>query len=512
MPRAARVQPAVDPGGPPASPPAAVTIEVSVTVEKLIEAVALLSPEQWDRVVAARRAVEEKAAAEQAAAAKAAAERAAAAKPAAEQAAAAKAVAEPTAPAALAPTPAAAGSLPPEVYDEVEPLFTHRVVGIDANADIRLLTSGYVIELWKSSGRFAKRQDLPEKAFLPRPSRHVVAISYGWLEKGDPDPDGWHLGILGPLLDLFVRNLIQVGQAATADDVGFFIDFCCLWQAPREGARKASFDRGLRLTNYVYANRFVFVWAQTKMPPGIARDYWSRGWTYFELVVGSLVKMHVGLSAYTPSEWEVKQDDSYTRKAFMDARLLDLAKLEPSEEDVRMGRRGANSAIKVAELPRFHEVARVCSGGVRKPPLAPAAFTAELERRQFTNGRTDHDAVLELYQRTLDEVLASVTELQFVEAGWQDAQFQQLAEVLPRATRLRTLQLYNNGYVTDKGAAALVASLPASVTNLDMDRTRATFVVPGKEKGKKGAPNRHPRTREEVDACRRFYEAWRASQ
>ena len=41
---------------------------------------------------------------------------------------------------------------------------------------------------------------------------------------------------------------------------------------------------------------------------------------------------------------------------------------------------------------------------------------------------------------------------------------------------------------------------------------RATFIVPGKEKDTLGNPNRNPCTREEVDACRRFYEAWRASQ
>ena len=58
----------------------------------------------------------------------------------------------------------------------------------------------------------------------------------------------------------------------------------------------------------------------------------------------------------------------------------------------------------------------------------------------------------------------------------------------------------------------MVASLPTSVTHLDMDRSRATFLVPGKEKNGDGSPNRNPCTREEVDACRRFYEAWRASQ
>ena len=163
-------------------------------------------------------------------------------------------------------------------------------------------------------------------------------------------------------------------------------------------------------------------------------------------------------------------------------RLLDLGKLEPTEHELKMGTRSKASAIDPTQEEDFHRVAFACSGGVRRPPLALDVFSEELGRRSFTNGKSDHDVVVGLYARTIDEVMGSVTELKFSDSGWGDKEAMQLAAVLPRCAELKSLCLSMNSRITDTGAAAIVANLPPSVTHFDLDGTRATCVLPGTEK------------------------------
>ena len=397
---------------------------------------------------------------------------------------------------------------PPAAYDQLDMLFTQGVVGLDDSADIRLLDAVHVIETARAGGRFQKRQDLPSSAFLTERPTYIIALSYAWLTKGDPDPDGWHIGIVGPLLDLFVRSATAANDGA-AVSVGFFIDFCCLWQAPRTEAQQASFDRGLGNVNYLYANRKVFVWAQTKMPPGTERDYWARGWTFFELTVASIIKefdiIHPRHPGWKREDKADREDSRKGLEAFANARLLDLAKLEPSEREIKMGLRGRSSAIDPKEQEDFHRIACTCSGGVHRPPVSLDVFREELGRRSFTNGKSDADAVAELYSRTLDEVLGAVTELRFTDVGWRDEDFVQLATVLPRCAKLRKLELYKNGQVTDKGAAAVVANLPASVRDLSLDGSRATCRVPGTEGKMRSTSSKTFNTPELIKYVHDFY-------
>ena len=151
-------------------------------------------------------------------------------------------------------------------YDELDALFTQGMVGLGDSADIRLIDAVHVIKVAQAGGRFQKRQDLPASAFLTKKPAYTIFVSYGWLDKAHPDPDGWHLGILGPLLDLFVRSATAAnGGAAVA--VGFFIDFCCLWQAPRSEVQGASFGRALRNINYLYANARRTCGRRRRCPP-----------------------------------------------------------------------------------------------------------------------------------------------------------------------------------------------------------------------------------------------------
>ena len=393
------------------------------------------------------------------------------------------------------------GGTAADVYESLPALFSQGIIGLEATSDVRLLNAGHVVHLWKNGGRFGKRQDQPETAFLTKRPRHIVAISYGWLAQAQPDGEGWHLSIIGPVLDLFVRNLIEAGEADDAGDVGFFLDFSCLWQKPRTKEQDVGFGRALSRMHYIYGHRLVFLWAQTKMPPNIERNYWTRGWCFFELLVAGLIKQNRSLGSWSAE----MRKSAGMNKVFLNVRLLDLAKLEPTAEEIRLGLRGANAAVRPEQISEFYDVVKACSEKIRRPPLSPAKFAAELSNRVFTNGKSDHDAVIEQYERTLEEVLGSVTILDFAQVGWGDADVEALADILPRCTRLRSINLQYNSKATSKGVGALVLKLPPSVTEVDLTQLRIDFVVPGKERDGKGRPNRYCKTREEVQKLREFF-------
>ena len=100
-----------------------------------------------------------------------------------------------------------------------------------------------------------------------------------------------------------------------------------------------------------------------------------------------------------------------------------------------------------------------CFAG-RGPPLHPDAFAAELERKGFTNGRTDRPRVSGLYRDTFAARLGSCTDVYFGGLRWGDAEVEQLAALIAAGTvpRLEVLALYSNR-VGDAGVAALARAL-----------------------------------------------------
>ena len=197
--------------------------------------------------------------------------------------------------------------------------------------DILLLRAEYLVELWQDEGRLKRRQDLPQSAFYTESLaiRTVIVISYPWLHRDHPDPDGWHLGILGRLLELFCSNF---GAAAV------FLDYCSLYQpgrdesgnyVPRSAWEEQRFRESLNHLQVLYAHQQTWVWVTRRrsraqlatlvvhgtpslsrlfrsprdpvrrgraqclksMPPdfeGLAYD--ERGWTTFEAAISSWIK------------------------------------------------------------------------------------------------------------------------------------------------------------------------------------------------------------------------------
>ena len=136
----------------------------------------------------------------------------------------------------------------------------------------------------------------------------VLAISYPWLTKEHPDPEGWHLAIIQHFLRLFFtleskgcdKDYKNVTRPPTGQGkrVAIFWDWMSLFQANHSGGQteeqRAAFKRALGNINIWYANCETMVWRQTKLPPAPRpghdiNPYDRRGWCFFELAVSEMI-------------------------------------------------------------------------------------------------------------------------------------------------------------------------------------------------------------------------------
>ena len=126
---------------------------------------------------------------------------------------------------------------------------------------------------------------------------------------------------------------------------GIFLSLC---QADDDGIRteqeRESFNQGLKAANLLYAHRLSVVVVQPVLPlnyTGPSYD-WS-GWCHFESVVSNLIK-----------PW--------------DQRL--------------------NVQLSAGDEKNYSALRDSCKVS-RNPPVSPATFQAQLDKRIFTNGHTD---------------------------------------------------------------------------------------------------------------------------
>ena len=90
-----------------------------------------------------------------------------------------------------------------------------------------------------------------------------------WLSPEHPDAERFHLNTLAPLLNAYQKR---------RGKVVVFIDFCSLFQKPRDGAQDALFAQGLDALTLIYGHQHTIVWCLSRTPPGIERGYGDRGW------------------------------------------------------------------------------------------------------------------------------------------------------------------------------------------------------------------------------------------
>ena len=240
-------------------------------------------------------------------------------------------------------------------------------------------------ELWRPGSKQHKPVDVEEAV--------VLAISYPWLTKEHPDPQGWHVAIIQHFLRLYftLENKKYAGYnkppiilppTGQGKRVAIFWDWMSLFQAnnPAGGQtedQKASFKRALATINVWYANSESMVWRLTKLPPAPRpghdiNPYDRRGWCFFEKAVSEMITssdrvLDLGL---------VVADDGTCREGseFCDFHLQTLRECGgwvASKHDPW----GAD----------YQTVVKACTRD-RQFPMFPPVFNGNLADCTFTNG------------------------------------------------------------------------------------------------------------------------------
>lgn len=93
-------------------------------------------------------------------------------------------------------------------------------------------------------------------------------------------------------------------------------------------------------------------------------------------------------------------------------------------------------------------------------PMHPDAFSALLEKRNFTNG-ADRAVVADLYASTARAALGQTPYLKWSDRGWGDKEMEEMIQVFPVCENLLGFSLKYNEGITEAGAKALAAYLAA---------------------------------------------------
>ena len=152
---------------------------------------------------------------------------------------------------------------------------------------IRILKSSWLVKQPREY-RIQRLQEILEEALMTPQcaadsfgsDKALSMLSYGWLSKDHPDPEGFHLAIV----QQYYRRL--------GSDVpeGLFWDFASLPQIRKDStaAEIALRTRGLHVMHYLYGSVKTIVLKLTRMPIETLRPYDDRGWCFFESCVSHI--------------------------------------------------------------------------------------------------------------------------------------------------------------------------------------------------------------------------------
>ena len=288
---------------------------------------------------------------------------------------------------------------------------------------MKIVKASWLLKWHDKGSRVERRQELPDEAFWPptealheieERARHIgnskflFVLSYRWLQSGHPDPQRHHLGIVRKFLTLAMQEF---------GDVGLFWDFLSLCQADDDGNRtqqeRESFSQGLKAANLLYAHRLSVVVVQPILPVNYTGpSYAWSGWCHFESVVSNLIK-----------PW--------------DQRL--------------------NLQLSAGDENNYSALRDSCKVS-RNPPVSPATFKAQLDKRIFTNGHTDKQIVVELYARTFATISAHADKLNVAHLLWSQPEATVLSRALPQFVRCNSLDVSSNPFGA-KGVVMLTGGI-----------------------------------------------------
>ncbi|KOO23649.1 hypothetical protein Ctob_002711 [Chrysochromulina tobinii] len=259
----------------------------------------------------------------------------------------------------------------------------------------------------------AELRDISRRAKCKYGALPVIALSHFWRTMEHPDPDG-------ETMELIVAALTQRWhefEDKGVTDLGILVDWCALWQAPRETPEKeAAFEAGLEGINLWYAHQGTTVWLVTG---GADRTngltYWDKGWTSFEFALAMLIKP------------------------------ANSSQIKDWPQVVDLGKEG--DAQTAFARPALSE------------PLAFFSGHAYGDKT-YTNGADRDKIVAPKYRDTMFQVMGGVETLNLNKLNWGDEEIKALAVVLPLCGQLRELYVGANSF-GDTGMIALVDAIVA---------------------------------------------------
>ena len=290
------------------------------------------------------------------------------------------------------------------------------------------LRGSWVVKLHEKGGRLKRRQDLPPEAFwsaadLRKAAQKLgkkfgvlfVALSYRWLTRDHPDPNGFHLAIVATVAKLYMglsgeykdhSHLVKACQSVQLEvDFALFWDFASLFQMPRSEIQIPLFKQGLNLSNIWYGHAFSVCWMQSELPKHFTgADYETSGWCFVEAAISALVKL--GLNR------------------------LDLRRRTDKALDWCYG---SDTYIPEARLDC------VCAGQ-RLPPPTPEHVKHLLEtQKKFTND-SDVSVVANLYKDFFETIASSVESMDVSNLQWGPHETKALCNVLTRFDKLSSIE------------------------------------------------------------------------
>jgi len=324
------------------------------------------------------------------------------------------------------------------------------------------LKGSWLIALHKRGGRLKRRQDMPPEAFwtaaelcrlVEKLGKHYallfVALSYRWLTKDHPDPEGFHLAIIANvaekymeqekenwILGDFLKDAFTEAGIPDQTDFAIFWDFPCLYQKPRTPEQDLLFMPGLRASNIWYGHEGSICWMQTEVPEGftermkeagLALTYGESGWCFVEASISGGVKQGI--------------------------RQLDLRLRKPW-------------------YTNYHDYMHTCAA-TRKPPLLPDEVRHLLETQKKFTAKADVNIVDQVYRTFFSGVTGFAKELVFRSLKWGDEDAKQLVQVLPQFVSLTTLDLGENQMGMFGGyRIAKALEVTKVLTNLDISANK----------------------------------------
>lgn len=347
--------------------------------------------------------------------------------------------------------------------------------------------------------RVSRFQDLPQEAFLEPDYAAwlydqlggLIIMSYPWLSKVHPDPQGFHFHHLQLYLRVHRQHFMNLPKPPGESfiDFGVFWDYASLPQpaiskcgerVAREPQEQQQFNRGLQTVAYLYGGNMTLV-VQLKLMPIATFEtmnrtpYDQRGWCYFEEMISS-----------------VARDQLYPALGKNTFQILNLALVGEKMEEISERQRFKVSGDQMVKDGYEWQLVASAAQGDRRPPMHPEQFRQELQFKSFSH-LIDCDTVANRYAEYFFAVAPSIIEINLPHQShtpnvkpWGskevdclaralqafsecmklnlcgrtigDSGAEKLAKILPSMTKLETLWL-NNCEIGNKGMSALAPAI-----------------------------------------------------